>query len=147
MLINEVLTSSKTRSKEISWYHISMTIEWKKVTKFSQAVAIVLFVGVFCLGIFLGRKVGVNAVLGDQINDVWFQCDSSKSIHAVFYKTAVHVALSSGPELFLHQAISASGARYTNDDESLIFWNKGNTAFVTEGNQNNQTYRGCVVGK
>ena len=121
------------------------TIEWNKVTTLSQIVAIVLFVGVFCWGIFLGRKVGVNAVVGNEINDVWFQCDDSKSIHAVFYKNVVHVALSNGPEVFLPQTISASGARYANADESLVFWNKGNTAFVTQGNPNIQTYKNCIT--
>jgi membrane-bound inhibitor of C-type lysozyme len=118
-------------------------LEWNKVTKLSQLVAIVLFVGVFCFGIFLGRKVGVQAVLGNEINDAWFNCDNSKSIHAVFYKNTVHVALSDGPEIFLPQTISASGARYAN--ESLVFWNKGNTAFVTEGDPNNQIYKNCIT--
>jgi membrane-bound inhibitor of C-type lysozyme len=122
-----------------------MHIVWNKVTKFSQIVAIVLFVFVFCLGIFLGRKVGVQAVLGTPVNDAWFTCAEGKSIHAVFYKRAVHVALSGGPEVFLLQTISASGARYANDDESLVFWNKGDTAFVTEGNENNSTYKACLI--
>lgn len=30
-------------------------MEWKRVTKFSQAVAIVLFVAVFALGFYLGK--------------------------------------------------------------------------------------------
>jgi len=39
-----------------------MKIEWNKVTRLSQIVAVVLFVGVFCFGLFLGRKVGVHDV-------------------------------------------------------------------------------------
>jgi hypothetical protein len=31
-----------------------MKIEWKKVTWYSQAIAIILFVGVFALGFYLG---------------------------------------------------------------------------------------------
>jgi len=34
-----------------------MKIEWKKVTKFSQIIAIILFVAVFFLGLFIGSKV------------------------------------------------------------------------------------------
>ena len=124
-----------------------MKIVWDKVTRLSQIVAIVLFVLTFCLGIFLGRRVGVNVALGPTVNDAWFQCNAGKSIHAVFYKHAVHVALSSGPEVFLPQTISASGARYANDDDTLVFWNKGNTAFVTQGNPNIQTYSGCTTAK
>ena len=124
-----------------------MKIIWNRVTRFSQIVAIVLFVFVFCLGIFLGRKVGVSVALGPTVNDAWFKCDDQKSIHAVFYNHNVHVALSGGPEVFLPQTISGSGARYANDDESLVFWNKGNTAFVTQGDQNNPTYKNCVISK
>lgn len=120
-----------------------MKIIWDKVTWVSQVVAILLFVGVFCFGIFLGRKVGVNAILGPSVADAWFICDAGKNIHAVFYKRAVHVALSGGPEVFLPQTISASGARYANEDESLIFWNKGDTAFVQQNSTT--TYTNCVT--
>ena len=122
-----------------------MKIVWNKVTRFSQIAALVLFVFVFALGIFLGRKVGVNAALGPVVADAWFTCDAGKSIHAVFYKHAAHVALSGGPEEFMPQTVSGSGARYANDDESLVFWTKGDTAFVTEGNPNIQTYSGCTT--
>ncbi len=115
------------------------------MTRFSQIIAVVLFVLVFCLGIFLGRKVGVNAALGPVVSDAWFTCDAGKSIHAIFYKHAVHVAFSGGEEKFLPQTISGSGARYANDDESIVFWNKGNTAFVTQGDPNVQTYANCVT--
>ncbi len=33
-----------------------MKIVWDKVTKFSQIIAIILFVGVFLLGLFIGLK-------------------------------------------------------------------------------------------
>jgi membrane-bound inhibitor of C-type lysozyme len=45
----------------------------------------------------------------------------------------------------LPQAPSASGARYANGDESIVFWNKGNTAFIEEGGRT--TYQGCVAKK
>ena len=40
-------------------------------------------------------------------------------------------------------ALSASGARYANPDESLVFWNKGNTAFLEARGQT--TIAGCVA--
>lgn len=122
-----------------------MKIEWNKVTRLSQIVAIVLFVGIYYYGFYLGGQVRESKILGQKINDVVFQCESSKSIHAVFYKNSVHVSLSEGLETFLPQTISASGARYANDDESLVFWNKGNTAFVTQGDLNKPTYSNCVI--
>ena len=42
------------------------------------------------------------------------------------------------------QVISGSGARYANADESFVFWNKGNTAFVTEGLDEKMTFENCV---
>jgi hypothetical protein len=43
--------------------------------------------------------------------------------------------------------MSASGARYASADESVVFWNKGNTAFITEGgNPENMTFANCGEG-
>jgi hypothetical protein len=44
-----------------------MKIEWNKVTKFSQFVAIVLFVAVFFVGFFVGRR-------GDPNNPTYKDC-------------------------------------------------------------------------
>ena len=44
-------------------------------------------------------------------------------------------------------AISASGARYAKPDESFVFWNKGDTAFITEGANSAETYSACVLKK
>jgi membrane-bound inhibitor of C-type lysozyme len=41
------------------------------------------------------------------------------------------------------RAMSASGARYANADESFVFWNKGDTAFITEGEET--TFKDCVL--
>jgi membrane-bound inhibitor of C-type lysozyme len=42
--------------------------------------------------------------------------------------------------------MSGSGARYANADETMVFWNKGNTAFITEGSDDKETYSGCITG-
>jgi hypothetical protein len=42
-----------------------MNIIWDKVTKFSQIVAIIVFVGVFFLGFYLGQKYEKNLALID----------------------------------------------------------------------------------
>jgi membrane-bound inhibitor of C-type lysozyme len=65
-----------------------------------------------------------------------FMCKNKKTIAAVFHngtKNTVSLTLSDGRALDLPQAISASGARYATADEKVVFWNKGNTAFMTEG--------------
>lgn len=81
------------------------------------------------------------------VNTATFSCDQGKSITAAFYTSRVSLVLSDGRKEELPQAISASGARYTNADESFVFWNKGNTAFITEGKTEpqTQTYANCVT--
>ena len=75
-----------------------------------------------------------------------FTCTSSgKSIHAVFLSNpdSVKLSLSDGRNITLPHALSADGARYTNADESFVFWNKGNGAFIEENGKN--TYEDCTT--
>ena len=79
---------------------------------------------------------------------VTFSCDSAKTIIATFYPgddKFVDLKLSDGRNMSVPHAISASGARYAKADESFVFWNKGDTAFVTEGFSSEQTYSNCVI--
>lgn len=82
------------------------------------------------------------------VNLATFSCAQGKTIGTVFYNNKVELTLSDGRKFSLPQAISASGARYANADESFVFWNKGNTAFVTEGKGGTPitTYDNCVTG-
>ena len=122
-----------------------MKIIWDKVTWASQIVAIVLFVAVFFVGFFIGRKFENKFILGAPINSVKFACTDNKTIEAAFYKNFVRLETKEWKTIYLPQTISASGARYANADESIVFWNKGDTAFVTEGDPNNPTYKDCAV--
>ena len=77
-----------------------------------------------------------------------YSCDMDKTITATFHLPKddfVNVRLSDGRSLILAHAISADGARYANADESIVFWTKGVTAFVTENGTT--TYSGCVANK
>ena len=83
-----------------------------------------------------------------RINEVTFVCDAGKSIAAKFYLDQddhVDLKLSDNRELALPHAISASGARYASRDESIVFWNKGETAFITENSST--TYANCEIKK
>jgi membrane-bound inhibitor of C-type lysozyme len=73
-----------------------------------------------------------------------YECPNNTFIGAVFHlpEDTVDISLSDGRKLTLPRAISASGARYANSDESFVFWNKGDTAFIEEGNAT--TYQDCV---
>ena len=73
-----------------------------------------------------------------------FDCSDGKSIEAAFFNAApghVELTLSDGRRFTLPQAVSASGARYANADESIVFWNKGDTAFIDE--QGRRSYADC----
>ena len=77
-----------------------------------------------------------------------FKCAGKKTVVAEFDRAPVDqvkLKLSDGRDLTLPHAISADGARYANADESIVFWNKGDTAFVTENGK--ETYSGCATGK
>lgn len=81
------------------------------------------------------------------VSIVTFSCEQGKTIGATFYQAKVDLVLSDGRKMTLPEAISASGARYANAGETFVFWNKGNTAFITEGKTEPQaqTYTNCVV--
>jgi membrane-bound inhibitor of C-type lysozyme len=77
-----------------------------------------------------------------------FACADGKSISATFKPQPddeVTFTLSDGRQFTLPHAISADGARYANKDQSVVFWNKGNTAFLQEGGVS--TYHDCVTGQ
>lgn len=88
-----------------------------------------------------------------------YSCKNGKTITAAFYEGSstpstaadqpptpggsVSLALSDGRTMTLPQTISADGARYANTDESIIFWNKGNGAFIMESST--ETYADCAA--
>jgi membrane-bound inhibitor of C-type lysozyme len=86
------------------------------------------------------------ALAEDPISTVTFTCKDGKSIEASFYSEKVDLKLSDGRSMSLPQTMSGSGIRYANADESLVFWSKGNTAFITEGKDATPTFEDCVTG-
>jgi membrane-bound inhibitor of C-type lysozyme len=91
--------------------------------------------------------VAAPALAETPIASATFKCKDGKSIEATFFADAVDLKLSDGRSMKVPQAMSGSGARYANKDESFVFWNKGDTAFVTEGKDEAMTYSDCVTGK
>lgn len=80
-----------------------------------------------------------------EIVSVNYMCEGGSSIVANYNNTDDNVALvlSDGREMTLPLAVSASGARFANEDESVVFWNKGNGAFLEEGGVT--TFEDCVA--
>lgn len=79
---------------------------------------------------------------------VVFNCDNSKTITSSFYigdDKFVDLILSDGRKISVPHAMSASGARYANSDETFVFWNKGDTAFITEGANSIPTFSNCLL--
>ncbi|HVY72713.1 MAG TPA: MliC family protein [Candidatus Paceibacterota bacterium] len=93
---------------------------------------------------------------------VSYSCDEDKSLSAEYIDGgpasstpdgrpvptgAVELTFSDGTMLRLPQTLSASGIRYANADESLIFWSKGDTAFIQQGigTSQTETYSNCVA--
>jgi putative hemolysin len=90
------------------------------------------------------RAPKAQATAGARTIHAFFACDAGKTVDATFINGAqgsVELALSDGRKLTLPQTRSASGARYANADETFVFWNKGDTAFIEENR--NMTYGGC----
>ncbi len=88
-----------------------------------------------------------------------YVCDGGKTIQASFYDApqaaasstpgqppkptgSAQLAFSDGTQVSLKQTISADGARYANDGESTIFWDKGGNALV-EVNNDSMSYTNC----
>ena len=120
-----------------------------------KKIFILIFI-IFCAGVsifYLCQKAiikkpetpekAVVPAVNEVINSAIFNCADNKNIKAIFFQDKVELTLSDGRSLLLNQAISASGARYTNSDESFVFWNKGDTAFVEE--KTGITFKDCVV--
>jgi membrane-bound inhibitor of C-type lysozyme len=122
----------------------------KKDLHIDQAlVATIIFVLAFVLGVTLcdytRAKLGLDETISTPsiIATGVFYCDDGKAIIADFRKRDVSLILSDGREMTIPQTISASGARYANGDESFVFWNKGNTAFIQENGA--ETYKNCAT--
>lgn len=86
-----------------------------------------------------------NAGAEDPVSKVVFACKDDKTIDATFYADRVDLTLSDGRSLSLPQTMSGSGIRYANADETIVFWSKGDTAFVTEGADETETFSDCVT--
>ena len=91
--------------------------------------------------------LATGALAEEPVNEVAFACADDKSIDATFYADKVDLTLSDGRSLSLPQTIAASGIRYADADETFVFWSKGDTAFVTEGSDEEETFSDCVAEK
>lgn len=94
------------------------------------------------------------------IGRVSYVCDGNKTVDAVFYEGVSRegdadgapptpggratITLSPGQRFTLTQTLSADGARYANADESIVFWDKGDSAIILEDDKES-SYTNCRV--
>lgn len=108
----------------------------EKVTRYEWLIlAIALIIGLVSGFLIKGNLVGnvdKKDALAKPISTVYFTCAANKNILTQFWDGSVAIRLSDGRIYALPQAVSASGARYANTDESIVFWNKGDVAVVEE---------------
>ena len=148
---------------------MNVKVEWNTVTWYSKLLAAILFVVVFYVGFGLGEykdNIQPNVIVvhnqtGTKISTASYICDGGKVIIATYYDGGpvakanpgfpptpsgmAEVTLSDGRSMTLPQTISADGGRYAKPDDSFVFWSKGDTAFITEQNQDKPTYANCKV--
>lgn len=89
-------------------------------------------------------EVFVEKIQEDTVRAL-YACKDGKTIDVTFYNgmdERADLILDDRLFISLPRAISASGARYATHDESVVFWNKGNTAFILESTR--ETYKECV---
>lgn len=80
-----------------------------------------------------------------QDKTVAYACEQGKTITATFHlpeDKSADIALSDGRQASLARAISGSGARYADPNEQMVFWNKGDAAFLQENGTT--TYVNCM---
>lgn len=122
------------------------------IKQLTKILPIINFLGLCVLAIVVWNMNNTTQTLETKeqstssptINSVTYACSEGKTIQATYFNNTVELQLSDKRNLLLIQGISASGVRYTNSDESITFWNKGNTAFIEEGPDNTLTYNNCV---
>lgn len=106
--------------------------------KIDSKFAIFLAVLILGIGFYAGRYFEFSKIP----KVVEYACSDKKTVGAQYYKDKVHIGLSDGREYTFPQVIAASGTRYANAAESLVFWNKGDGVFFQEGSL--ITYSNCL---
>jgi len=109
--------------KQLVWFYVSMMSlhiqnRWKEIVG-------VLVVTILIMA-FVGFKLHPHYAV--------YTCDGDKKLHAVFMKDVMFIKIQDGATYILPWAMSGSGARYANKDQSIIFHTKASGAFLRRTN-------------
>lgn len=128
--------------------------------KIILAISVSSFIVLIILIIY-AQKTFQNKAQNEPISaTASFICDGNKHITADFYNGesqvnanpnqppiltgSVNLIFDNKTQMHLNQTISADGARYSNTDESFVFWSKGSGAMVLQNNKE-QDYKNCII--
>ncbi len=101
----------------------------KKALWITIIAVVVIGVLVYKGGI-VSRESGTKEM--PYITTTFYDQTTGESTEATFTKDSVTFSNAKLGTMTLPQAVSASGARYANADESIVFWNKGDSVFITQ---------------
>lgn len=120
-----------------------MMMNNKKIIKSPQFIIglLILFIILLLIDITWRWQASDSA---EDIISAKFVCAGGKTIKSQFHNGKINwveLNLSDGRTKYLPQALSASGARYADPQDSFVFWTKGESAFITE--EDLETYTNC----
>lgn len=101
-----------------------------------KIISWILVVGVIGFAVFAISNYKKEEVKEDTMPEIEstavFMNEDGKAVPAIFYDGVVMFNLEETGDAVLPQTISGSGARHANEDESIVFWNKGDEVTITK---------------
>jgi membrane-bound inhibitor of C-type lysozyme len=119
----------------------------RRQTGYGAGMILAFALAVGCTG---GKQDTLTVRGGEQVT---YQCENGIRIVARYYTLSdsslnfVKLQMPDGKEYTLPNAVSASGARYT-DERELVWWTKGDSAFVQTRGENGEwqvRYGNCGI--
>jgi membrane-bound inhibitor of C-type lysozyme len=106
---------------------------------------VIVLILIIALGVITWMYFSNSGIVGRSNENVFFfSCPDGVEIKIIYGQDAESALLSiKGKEYKLNQAISASGARYANEDETVIFWEHQGEAMVEMDGE--IIYQGCSL--
>lgn len=102
-------------------------------------LVIILIVGLLCLAVYVKTNDIKNLPQtgstspSSLLKQAFFTCQDNQTIDAKFYDGQVVLKLSDGRVKEAKQVVTSSGERYATSDDEFVFWTKGITSFIQEG--------------
>jgi membrane-bound inhibitor of C-type lysozyme len=127
---------------------ISDTDKYKYRTKNINWRILLAIICVLAIGFYSGYKYKEMGIKHrEEASKIdFYVCVEGKRVRAVYYDNfnEISIVLDGDRMLTLFHTLSVDGMRYSNTDESIIFWVKGNNARVEENGE--ITYSECILG-